>query len=109
MSGAGYEFGRFDQPTPSMLDRCRREELARNMQPMKDTPTMIDSEIGKFDTMLSGASLFSWTQAKVETSDLEAERSRLEAVFDCKIIMYSVDHPLIRGKKYTRVTWEVQE
>lgn len=61
--------------------------------------------VNYFDTDRQASTLFSWTAGKPTPDDIACEKSRLEALYECELIIHHVDHPVIQGKKYTRVTW----
>lgn len=52
--------------------------------------------------ILDFASLFTWDADK---ADIEAERQRLEQNYQRKIEVHEIDHPMISGRRCTRVSW----
>lgn len=71
--------------------------------------TQISSKRGRMQEEFQKVSLFPWILSKPTAADFENRREYLEARYDCKLVIYSVDYPIISGKKYTRVMWEARD
>jgi len=54
--------------------------------------------------LLDAVSLFLYVATR---KDIELERERLEAKHDCILRAFEVEHPTIRKRRCTRVTWEI--
>lgn len=61
--------------------------------------------VNYFNADRQASTLFSWTGGQPTADEIACEKSRLEALYGCQLMIHSVDHPVIQGKKYTRVTW----
>lgn len=61
--------------------------------------------VNYFNADRQASTLFSWTAGKPTADDIAYEKGRLEALYGCELMIHHVDHPVIGGKKYTRVTW----